>query len=84
MPHLHPLPPVKLPYTIRVDPDHHLNPEPTIYDIKVATEDPIRMKVLAMSQNAEYHSALKQIAQLDDSLAMIVQAIQHSKAKHTF
>jgi SWI/SNF-related matrix-associated actin-dependent regulator of chromatin subfamily D len=84
MPHLHPLPPVKLPYTIRVDPDHHSNPEPTVYDIKVATEDPIRMKVLAMSQNPEYHSALKQIAQLDDSLATIVQAIQHSKAKHTF
>src|SRR2546423_12102800 len=84
MQHLHPLPTVKLPYTIRVDRNHHANPEPTIYDIKVATEDPIRMKILAMNQNPEYLTALKQITQLDDSLAMIVQAIQHSKAKHAF
>ena len=84
MPHLHPLPPVKLPYTIRVDSEHQDNTEATVYDIRVATEDPIRLKVLAMSQNPEYHAALKQITQLDDQLAILVQAIQHSKAKHTF
>ena len=84
MPHLHPLPPVKLAYTIRVDPEHHSDPIPTIYDVRVATEDPIRQKMLAMSQNPDYHTSLKQIAQLDDSLAVIIQAIAHSKAKHIF
>ncbi len=84
MPHLHPLPPIKLPYTIRVDPTHHANPEPTVYDIRVATEDTIRRKIMAMTQNPEYATTLRQIAQLDDALALIVQAIQRSKAKHTF
>jgi len=84
MPHLHPLPPIKLQYTIRVDPNHHSSPEPTIYDIRVATEDPIKIKTIAMTQNPEYAIGLRQIAQLDDALAVIVQAIQHSKAKHTF
>lgn len=84
MPHLHPLPPIKLAYTIRVDPNHHSNPEPTVYDIRVATEDPIRAKILALVQDPEYVAVLKQINQVDDALAVIVQAIQHSKAKHTF
>ena len=55
-----------------------------MYDIRVATEDPIRRKIMAMTQNPEFATALRQIGQLDDALAVIVQAIQHSKAKHTF
>ena len=84
MPHLHPLPPIKLPYTIRLDAAYHANPEPTIYDIRVATEDLLRLRILNMSQNPEYAKTLKDIAALDDQLAIIVQAISHEKARHSF
>lgn len=84
MAHLLPLDPVKLAYTVRVDQEFLNNPEPTIYDIRVAVEDPLRQKVLAMHQSAELHKGLREIAQLDEQLAVIVQALQHSKARHTF
>lgn len=84
MQHLHPLPPIKLPYTIRVDQTYLSNPEPTVYDIRVSVEDPIRAKVLAMMQNPEHITQLRQISRLDDELAVVIQAIQHSKAKHAF
>ncbi|KAK5088855.1 SWI/SNF and RSC complex subunit Ssr3 [Lithohypha guttulata] len=84
MAHLLPLDSVKLPYTVRVDQEFLNNPEPTVYDIKVVVEDPLRARVLAMHQNPDLHSGLRQIAQLDEQLAVIVQALQHSKARHTF
>lgn len=37
-----------------------------------------------MTQNPEYPATLRQISQLDDQLALIIQAIAHSKAKHSF
>lgn len=84
MAHLLPLDPVKLPYTVRVDQDFLNEPKPTTYDIRVTVEDPLRQKVLAMHQNQELHKGLREITQLDDQLAVIVQALQHSKARHTF
>ena len=84
MPHLHPMPPIKLTYTIRVDSDYVSEPVPTIYDVKVTIDDPLRAKMLALTHNPEYHNQLRSIAQLDDSLALLIQAIQHSKARHTF
>jgi SWI/SNF-related matrix-associated actin-dependent regulator of chromatin subfamily D len=83
-PHLHPLAPVKLPYTIRVDEAFVSNPVPTIYEVPVQIEDPIRVKVLQLLQNPEYTAQLRQIAKLDEELALIIQAIQHSKSKHHF
>lgn len=84
MSHLQPLPPVKLAYTVRVDQKFLDNPEPTIYDIRVPVEDPLRAKVVAMHQNPELHAGLRQIAQLDEQLAIIIQSLQHSNARHTF
>lgn len=84
MPHLHPLDPIKLPYTVRVDQEFSNNPEVTVYDIRVPVEDPLKQRVVAMMQNPELHAGLRQIAQLDEQLAVIVQALQHSKARHTF
>ena len=84
MPHLHPLTPVRLPYTIRVDESYLSNPGPTIYDIKLTVDDPLRAKAVAFTQNPATTANLRQIALLDDQLAVIIQAIQHSKAKHTF
>ena len=84
VPHLHPLPPVRLPYTIRVDEAFHSNPEPTIYDIQVTVEDPLRALILKMTSNPEHQATLRQISRIDDELAILIQAIQHHKARHTF
>src|SRR5262249_96676 len=53
-------------------------------DIRVATDDLLRLRILSMSQNPEYATTLKQITGLDDQLALIVQAIAHEKARHSF
>lgn len=84
MPHLHPLPPVKLPYTIRVDQSYLSKPEPTIYEIRVSVDDPLRGKALSIIQTSEHIAELQQIAKLDNELAVVVQSIQHSKSKHAF
>ena len=81
---LQPLDPIKLPYTVRVDQEYLNNPQHTVYDVRVSVEDPLRARVLAMHQNPELHAGLRQIAQLDDQLAVIIQALQQSKARHTF
>ncbi|KAK7753799.1 SWI/SNF and RSC complex subunit Ssr3 [Diatrype stigma] len=83
-PHLSPLPPVKLPYTIRLDEDFHKDPQPTVYDVRVAVDDPLKEKMLAFLNNAGYASMLKEVASLDDQLALIMQAVHKSKAKHVF
>ncbi|KAB2580124.1 hypothetical protein BFW01_g3108 [Lasiodiplodia theobromae] len=85
--HLSPLPPYQLPYTIRVD-KSYIAPDdgtpasqPTIYDVRVPLDDPLR---IAMSRITTNPQMLNQIAAADESLALAVQAIQHSKAKHAF
>lgn len=81
---LRPLPPVKLPYTIRVDEEFHKDPQPTVYDVRVAVDDPLREKMSSFLSNAGFASMLKEVATLDDQLATIVQAVHFSKAKHGF
>ncbi|KAL2843634.1 hypothetical protein BJY01DRAFT_235577 [Aspergillus pseudoustus] len=83
-PHTSPLDPIKLPYTIRMDEEFHKDPTPTIYDIQVAVEDPLRLKMLALTQNPQYTAGMRQISQLDDQVALIIQALTHSRAKHSF
>jgi SWI/SNF-related matrix-associated actin-dependent regulator of chromatin subfamily D len=82
--HTSPLNPIKLPYTIRLDEEFHNNPTPTVYDIRVAVEDPLRQKMLALTSNPQYPASLRQIGVLDDQLALIIQALMHSKARHSF
>ncbi|KAM3547717.1 hypothetical protein ARSEF4850_009848 [Beauveria asiatica] len=81
---LRPLPPVSLPYTIRVDEGFHKNPQPTIYDIQVAISDPLRASLQEVINNPQYLAMLKDISGLDEQLARLVQAVSASKAKHTF
>ncbi|KAK3949409.1 SWI-SNF complex subunit [Pseudoneurospora amorphoporcata] len=87
-PHLKPLPPIKLPYTIRVDQEFHSAPDapkPTIYDIRVSVDDPLRSKhPVPFIHDPSYAQTLREIQQLDESLAVLIQAICDSKAKHTF
>ncbi|KAI0107069.1 hypothetical protein GGR51DRAFT_165318 [Nemania sp. FL0031] len=83
-PHLQPLPPVQLPYTIRLDEQFHKDPQPTVYDIRVAVDDPLREKISTFLNNPGYAGMLKEVATLDEQLAVIIQAIHVSKAKHGF
>jgi len=81
---LHPLPPVKLPYTIRVDKEFHDDPQPTIYDIRVTVDDPLRSALSAYMSNPIYAQNLREIGSLNDHLALLAQKISNSKSKHTF
>jgi len=83
-PHLKTLPPVQLTYTVRLDEEFHKNPQPTVYDVRVAVDDMLRDKMVSFLNNAGYASMLKDAASLDDQLATIVQAIHVSKSKHAF
>ncbi|KAI8955770.1 hypothetical protein F4801DRAFT_174769 [Xylaria longipes] len=83
-PHLRPLAPVQLPYTIRLDEEFHKDPQPTVYDVRVAVDDPLRDRMSAFLNNAGYASMLKEVASLDEQLAIIIQAVHVSKAKHDF
>lgn len=82
--HLRPLPPVSLPYTIRVDQEFHKDPQPTIYDVQVTIDDPVRITLQELINNPQYLSMLKDINGLDEQLARLVQGLSSSKAKHTF
>ncbi|KAK5997379.1 SWI/SNF and RSC complexes subunit ssr3-like protein [Cladobotryum mycophilum] len=84
MPHLQPLPPISLPYTIRVDEAFHKNPQPTIYDVQVLVDDPSRATLRPLVNNPQYASMLKEVNGLDEQLARLVQTISVSKAKHSF
>ncbi|KAF3491481.1 uncharacterized protein GIQ15_00998 [Arthroderma uncinatum] len=78
------LEPIKLPYTIRVDPEFQKDPKPTIYDIRVAIDDPLRAKLISLTASPEFPAMLRHVSSLDDQVALAVQALHHSKAKHSF
>ncbi|PSR93689.1 hypothetical protein BD289DRAFT_364370 [Coniella lustricola] len=83
-PHLRPLPPVKLAYTVRVDQEFHKSPQPTIYDVRVPVGDPLQARLAQFLSDPQYTTMLQQVKGLDDQLAVMVQAIADSKSKHTF
>ncbi|PFH55593.1 hypothetical protein XA68_17980 [Ophiocordyceps unilateralis] len=82
--HLRPLPPISLPYTIRVDEEFHKDPQPTVYDVTVLVDDPLRTELQPLINGTLNANMLKEITSLDDQLARLVQAIAVSKAKHSF
>ncbi|SZF06390.1 unnamed protein product [Blumeria hordei] len=82
--HLAPMPPVKLPYTIRVDKAFHESPQATIYDVQVQMDDPLKTAFAAYLANPTYVQNLREIALLHDHLALLVQRIYNSKAKYGF
>lgn len=83
-PHLQPLGPVELVYTIRVDEEFQKSPQPTIYDVRVPVDDPIQARLAHFLQDPQYATMLQQVKGLDEQLAVIVQAISETKAKHAF
>lgn len=83
--HIRPLSPIQLPYTIRVDEEFHRNnPEPTIYDVRVSVEDPLRAQLRPFVQSPQYIGLLRDVGMLDEQLAVLVQAVSMSKSKHEF
>ncbi len=83
--HIRLLPPIQLVYTIRVDEEfHRSNPQPTIYDVRVAVEDPLRAQLRPLVQSPHYIGLLRDVGVLDEQLAVLVQAICMSKSKHEF
>lgn len=81
-PHLTALPPLSVPYTIRVDPTYHKSPTPTIYTLRVRTPSPLL--ALRATVKHQHPQTLRQISVYDDNLATLMQALTHSKAKHAF
>lgn len=79
MPHCFPLPPISLPYTLHFDPTPSTDPPvPTIYDLTLTVQPPPLTPPLPPT------TSLQTLANLDQKLALIIQALQHSKAKHAF
>lgn len=77
IPHLKPLPPLSLPYTIRVDPDFHASPTPTIYTLRLPTPPSLPSLPPALQ-------TLKQLSAYDEHLALLIQALGASQRKYQF
>jgi SWI/SNF-related matrix-associated actin-dependent regulator of chromatin subfamily D len=60
------------------------SPQFTIYDVKITVEDPLRAKIMAITQNSKSLQNIREINRVNDELAVIIQAIHHHKAKHAF
>lgn len=71
-----------LQYKIRVDKASHT--APYAYDIAVPIDDPIRAEMTAILASPHYAQQTREILAIDDQIAVIVQAINHSKAKRDF
>ncbi|CAG8956526.1 hypothetical protein HYFRA_00003913 [Hymenoscyphus fraxineus] len=82
--HMTTLPPVKLQYTIRTDKAFHEDPQPTIYDIQVQVDDPLRAALISYLGNDSYTQNLIEIGRLNEHAAVLVQKISNSKSKHAF
>ena len=57
---------------------------PQVFDITVYTEDPIRQRMANILQSPDHIHALHEITKIDDHVAVLVQAINQSKAKRDF
>ncbi|KAI9791203.1 MAG: SWI/SNF complex component snf12 [Peltula sp. TS41687] len=97
--HLQTLPPIQLPYTIRVDQAYHTaqaqpqQQQQHVYDIPLLTpsaeHDPLRSRMMKLLHTThQAHPDAAQLARIlhatDDQLATLVQAMNQSKAKHAF
>ncbi|KAI9737542.1 MAG: SWI/SNF complex component snf12 [Cirrosporium novae-zelandiae] len=86
--HFSPIPPIKLSYTIQLSPPG-IDPatkwtKSTIYDIPFLLPTPLSLALNALAQKLHTSTTLRQIIQYDEALALCVQAIRHSKARHKF
>lgn len=80
--HIFPPDPITLNYTIRVDVASHTSPY--VYDIVVPVDDPIRQKMQETLQSRTFVSSQAESQAIDKRIAVIIQAINRSKAKYDF
>ncbi|KAJ3281407.1 SWI SNF, matrix associated, actin dependent regulator of chromatin, sub d, member 3, partial [Borealophlyctis nickersoniae] len=78
--HLFRADPVVLEYTIKVDKEYNMSQ--FAYDIEVEVDDPIRDKMRSATQPTPVLT--RDIGQLDEKIAALVQAINHCKLKRDF
>ena len=83
LPHLHPLPPYELRYTVHIDKKYDYSTE-TIYNVQVAVDDPICKKIWKMTHSPKHLAELRQIDEYDDKLAVEFQKTHRSVARRNF
>ena len=93
-PHLQPLPPVQLHYTIRVDKSYILGSAttapptqpsaPTIYDLRLPLPNPLLPTLTRFHTSKTHLPLLHSIVQTDDDLALLVQQLHRTNAKRKF
>ncbi|KAF2721999.1 hypothetical protein K431DRAFT_284440 [Polychaeton citri CBS 116435] len=93
--HLTPLPPIQLPYTIRVDRSYIAGDptatspippsRPTIHDLPhIFLPNPLQRQTYAFHTSKSHISTLRAITAVDDDLALLVQGIHRTNAKLKF
>ncbi|KAF3918667.1 hypothetical protein AA313_de0205933 [Arthrobotrys entomopaga] len=81
-PHLKPLEPIVIKYMIKVE--NVASTTPVIYDIIMTEDEPLRLRMIKI-MNSQITSPLhRNLTMEDDNIAVLVQAINHSKAKRDF
>jgi hypothetical protein len=83
------LPPITIPYTIRAPTAEDSTPSEVIYDIPILTDDPLDLFTASLRKNTHLHSQeyiqkLKNIAQIDGDIALLVQGMQADKQRMNF
>lgn len=92
--HLRELPPLQLPYTIRLD-KSYISPSPdsspssipsapTIYDIRVPTPSSLERQIRRINTSPAHFAALKAIQEMDGDIAALVQGVHQGAQKHKF
>lgn len=83
--HLHPLGPLKLSYTIRVDKDYiTAGSAPTVYDLRVSLPNNLPTTLQDFYRSKTHVPDLKTIIATDDDLALLVQKLHNTNAKRKF
>ncbi|PWW74746.1 hypothetical protein C7212DRAFT_298809 [Tuber magnatum] len=80
--HILPLEPISIAYTIRCDVPQHFSP--AVHDVTVSVDDPIRAKMSALLTSPSNLQGLREISTTDEQIALLIQSINHSKAKRDF
>lgn len=90
-PHLLPLPPITLHYTIRVDKPYITGSSdttppsvPTIYDLRIPLPNPLTHTLTRFHTSKQHLSTLQTIVKTDDDLALLVQKLHQTNAKRKF
>ena len=82
IPHLHPLEPYKLRYTVHIDKEY--DGIQTVYDVQVAVDDPICRKIWKMTHSPKHLEELRKIEEINDKLAIQIQKCHRCKARRDF